>query len=382
MPWTNQGGSNDAGPSGPRGPWGRGPAGGRPSQGLDDLIRRGVDRIRRLMPDGPFSRNSLTAIAAALVGLWFMSGIYFVAPDEQGVVLRFGAVSALTEPGMRYHLPWPIEVAYAPKVRNTNKINVGYSDEDGSSAGDVTEESHMLTGDENIVDVNFTVYWKINDAPAFLFNVPNQEATIKAVAESAMREVVGESQIERIQTLDRAQMQVSVRELMQRALDLYRMGVTITDVNMQKADPPAEVIGAYRDVQAARADQDRKRNEAEGYANTIVPQARGRAAHIVQDAEAYRQKVIAEASGQSKRFLSVYAEYRKAPEVTRRRMYLDNLSQILGPVNKVIVDDSVKGMVPYLQLPKAEPQTAPGPNGAVQGQMMLSDPNAQRGDGQ
>jgi len=380
MPWTNQGGSNGGGPSGPRGPWGRGPAGGGSPQGVEDLLRRAADQLKKLMPAGPFTRGSLAVIASALAAIWLLSGVYFVNTDEQGVVLRFGAVSALTEPGMRYHLPWPIEVAYTPKVQNKNKINIGYqaNDEDTSPVGDVTEESHMLTGDENIVDVNFTVYWKIKDAPAYLFNVRNQEATIKAVAESAMREVVGESQIERVQTLDREQIQFHVRQLMQRAVDRYRMGVTITDVNMQKADPPAEVIAAYRDVQAARADQERKRNEAEAYANTIIPQARGKAAHIVQDAEAYRQKVIAEASGQAKRFLSVYAEYRKAPEVTRRRMYLENMSQILGPMNKIIVDDSVKGMVPYLQIPKSGPQQAPAPNAAIQ-QQMMSNPNAQNG---
>jgi membrane protease subunit HflK len=387
MPWTNQGGGNGSGPTGPRGPWSRGPGGGdgggnATPPGFEDFLRQGMDRLRGFMPSGGFTARSLAVIAAAIVMLWLMSGIYFVSPDEQGVVLRFGAVSTLTDPGMRYHLPWPIEVAYTPKVKNENKINIGYQSadqaEDAQQAGDVTEESHMLTGDENIVDVNFTVYWKIKDAAEFLFNVPNQEATIKAVAESAMREVVGESQIERIQTLDREQMQIRVRELMQKAVDLYSMGVTVTRVRMQKADPPADVIAAYRDVQAARADQDRKRNEAEAYANTIIPQARGEAAHIVQDAEAYRLQVIAEASGQAKRFLSVFAEYRKAPEVTRKRIYLENLSQILGPMNKVIVDDSVKGVVPYFQLPsmqKTQPPPLPSLNG---GTAVMNNP----GDGE
>ncbi len=382
MPWSNQGGGSGTGPSGPRGPWGRGPSGenggggGAAPPGFEDMLRRGTDRLRDLLPGGGFTARSFALIAAGFALLWLFSGVYFVSPDEQGVVLRFGAVSALTEPGMRYHLPWPIEVAYTPKVRNENKINIGYqtpeSAEEGQ-AGDVAEESHMLTGDENIVDVNFTVYWKIKDAAAFLFNVPNQEPTIKAVAESAMREVVGESQIERIQTLDREQMQVRVRDLMQKAVDLYGMGVTITRVRMQKADPPGEVIAAYRDVQAARADQDRKRNEAEAYSNTIIPQARGQAAHIVQDAEGYRLQVIAEASGQAKRFLSVYAEYRKAPEVTRRRIYIENLSQILAPMNKVIVDDSVKGIVPYFQLPALQ-KTLPPQQPQQTGQAFVNTP--------
>jgi membrane protease subunit HflK len=387
MPWNNQGGgSNGSGPAGPRGPWGRpangGDGGGNAEPpGFEDILRRGTDRLRGFLPDGRFTARSLGVVAAGFVMLWLISGVYFVSPDEQGVVLRFGAVSALTEPGMRYHLPWPIEVAYTPKVKNENQINIGYKSadqaEDAQQADDVSEESHMLTGDENIVDVNFTVYWKIKDAPAFLFNVPRpQDATIKSVAESAMREVVGESQIERIQTLDREEMQIRVRDLMQSAVDLYDMGVTITRVRMQKADPPQEVIAAYRDVQAARADQDRKRNEAEGYANTIIPQARGQAAHVVQDAEAYRQQVIAEASGQAKRFLSVYAEYRKAPDVTRKRIYLENLSQILAPMNKIIVDDSVKGIVPYFQLPALQKTLPPQPPAqAGGGTSVVSTPN-------
>jgi membrane protease subunit HflK len=366
MPWNNQSGDKDTGSQKPRGPWGHGPDdkdGSRPD--LEEFLRRGQDRLRGLLPSGRFTAGTLGVIAAAVFALWIASGVYFVRPDEVGVVLRFGAVSAISDSGMRYHLPWPVEVAYTPKVKNENKISIGYmqaeSGEEGSQLSDVVEESHMLTGDENIVDVNFTVYWKIKDASAFLFNVPNpQEATIKAVAESAMREVVGENQIERIQTSDREPIQIRVRELMQKTLDSYRMGVFVTRVQMQKADPPGEVISAYRDVQAARADQERKRNEAEAYANTIIPQARGEAAHIVQDAEAYRQQVIAEASGQAKRFLSIYAEYRKAPEVTRKRIYLESMSDMLGPVNKVIVGDGVKGTIPYFQLPSSQkPQAQP-----------------------
>jgi modulator of FtsH protease HflK len=357
MPWNNQSGDKDTGPDKPRGPWGRGPGdsgGSRPD--LEAFLRRGQDSLRRFLPSGRFTAGSLAVIALAIFVLWTASGIYFVRPDEVGVVLRFGAVSAISDSGMRYHLPWPIEIAYTPKVKNENKISIGYqtaeSGEETSQLSDVVEESHMLTGDENIVDVNFTVYWKIKDAPAFLFNVPApQESTIKAVAESAMREVVGENQIERIQTSDREPIQIRVRELMQKTLDSYGMGVFVTRVQMQKADPPGEVISAYRDVQAARADQERKRNEAEAYANTIIPQARGAAAHIVQDAEAYRQQVIAEASGQAKRFLSIYTEYRKAPEVTRKRIYLESMSEMLAPANKVIVGDGVKGAIPYFQLP-------------------------------
>jgi modulator of FtsH protease HflK len=394
MPWGNQNGGNGTGPSAPRGPWGRGPEKDPPSGSgppdFEDFLRRGQDRLRRYVPSGGFTAGTLAAIALIVLGFWLASGVYFVSPDEEGVVLRFGAVDRITDPGMKYHLPWPIEVVYTPKVKNENKINVGYQPTDSDSAAqlaDVSEESHMLTGDENIVDVNFTVYWKIKDAAAYLFNVPrdSQEATIKAVAESAMREVVGENQIERIQTSDREQLQLKVRELMQKTIDLYRLGVLITRINMQKADPPGEVIAAYRDVQAARADQDRKRNEAEAYANTIIPQARGQAAHIVQDAEAYRQQVIAESSGQAKRFLSVYEQYRKAPEVTRKRMYLETMSQVFARANKVIVDDSAKGVVPYFQLPNMQRPQAPQPDqGAARPQQsggtVVQAPSADAGD--
>ncbi len=309
---------------------------------------------------GGLGRGAIAVILLAIVAVWLASGIYIVSPSEQGVVLRFGKFVARTEPGINYHLPWPIEVVYTPNVTRQNQINIGYrtSDEDTdteSQPGDVPEESLMLTGDENIVDINFTVFWVIKDAAAFLFNVQkppdHPDATIKAVAESAMREVVGQNQIEPILTQDRGPVQDQVRELMQKTLDSYGAGVTITSVQMQKADPPSEVIDAYRDVQAARSDQESMRNQAEAYANKIIPEARGNAARIVQDAQAYKQQVIAEADGEAKRFLSVYDQYKKAPDVTRRRMYLETLSGVLGGANKIVVDGEAKGVIPYLPLP-------------------------------
>ncbi|HSZ10917.1 MAG TPA: FtsH protease activity modulator HflK [Rhizomicrobium sp.] len=354
MPWTNQGGNGGAPGGGGRGPWGRGPGGVTPPD-LEELLRRSQDRLRGLLPGGSgFGMSGLAVIALGIAIVWLASGIYIVNPDEQGVVLRFGKFTARTSPGINYHLPWPIEVAYTPKVTRENQINIGYHQNaalgDNAQTEDVPEESLMLTGDENIVDVNFTVFWVIKDASAYLFNVEDTQAAIKAVAESAMREVVGQNQIEPILTQDREPVQIRVRELMQQTLDSYGAGITITRVQMQKADPPAEVIDAYRDVQAARADQERARNEAEGYANKIIPEARGNAARIVQQAEAYRQQAIAEASGEAKHFLSVYEEYRKAPEITRKRMYLETMSNILGTTNKIIVDDNAK-VIPYLPLP-------------------------------
>jgi membrane protease subunit HflK len=288
--------------------------------------------------------------------LWLISGIYVVNPDEQGVVLRFGALSARTAPGIHYHLPWPIESVDTPKVTRENQLNIGYRAANLGRVRDVPEESLSLTGDENIVDIDFTVFWVIKDAAAFLFNVDNRgqdSFTIKAVGESAMREVVGKNSIEPILTVNRESIQIEVRDLMQKILDSYGAGVRVTRVQMQKADPPVQVLDAYRDVQAARTDQDRMRNEAEAYANKVIPEARGGAARIVQQAEGYKQQVTAQAQGEAQRFLSVEEQYKKAPDVTRERIYIDTMQSIFAGVNKVIIDGkSGSGVVPYLPLPQ------------------------------
>ncbi|HEX2591532.1 MAG TPA: FtsH protease activity modulator HflK [Rhizomicrobium sp.] len=372
MPWTNQSGGGNGSD---RGPWGRGPTGGSGGGGngppdLEELLRQGQDRLRRLVPGPGFTTGSLLVVILILAVVWLATGFYTVGTNEQGVVLRFGKYVATTSPGIRYHLPWPIETAYTPAVTQSNQITIGYrvnGEGDQSAPEEVSEESLMLTGDENIIDVNFTVQWQIKDVSAFLFNVArltDQDgggtSTIRAVAESAMREIVGQSQFERILTQDRELVQVQVRDLMQKTLDEYNAGIAVNQVAIQKADPPGAVISAYRDVQKARADQERKRNEAEAYANTIIPQARGTAAHIVQEAEAYKQQVIAEASGEAKRFSSIYEEYKKAPDVTRRRMYLETMASVLGPMNKVIVDEgAAKGFVPYFPVPSANGQGRP-----------------------
>lgn len=389
MPWTNQTGGGSDGGGGNRGPWGRGPSGGggggNPPPDLEELLRRTQDRLRRLVPGPGFTTSSLAVVVLILLIVWLASGIYIVGAHEQGVVLRFGQYVARTSPGINYHLPWPIETAYTPSVTQSNQITIGYrinGEGDSAQTEDVPEESLMLTGDENIIDVNFTVQWQIKNASDFLFNVDRLTdadgggtSTIRAVAESAMREIVGQSQFERILTQDRELVQVQVRDLMQKTLDEYEAGVAITQVAIQKADPPQEVISAYRDVQAARADQERKRNEAEGYSNTIIPQARGDAAHIIQDAEAYKQQVIAEASGEAKRFDAIYAEYRKAPDVTRRRMYIETMANVLGPMNKVIVDEgAAKGFVPYFPVPNAR-GGSPAPIPQVNSSAEATQPN-------
>jgi membrane protease subunit HflK len=321
------------------------------------LLRRAQERWRQMMPrGGGFSGGGIALLALAAIVVWLLSGIYSVGADEQGVVLRFGKFVARTGPGINYHLPWPIETVQTPKVTIENQIDIGYRQIGDSQTEDVPGESLMLTGDENIVDINFTVFWVINNAADFLFNVQNPrgnpDATVKAVAESAMREIVGQTALEPILTQDREPIQVAVRKLMQKTLNTYGAGITITRVQMQKADPPAQVIAAYRDVQAARADQETMRNQGEAYANKVIPEARGQAAQIVQNAQAYKQQVIAEASGDAKRFLSVLGAYKLAPAVTRRRIYLDTMAKILGQTDKVVIDRSVgKGVLPYLPLP-------------------------------
>jgi len=358
------------------------PRGIRPPD-IEDWIRRARDRVREWMPRG-LGGGGLLAVVLVIFGFWLvLGGVYIVNYNEQGVVMRFGKFVALTSPGIHYHLPWPIERAYTPDVQTVNQISIGFKPSADSSdttqqTEDIDDESLMLTGDENIVDVNFTVNWKISDAVAYLFNVANpndMSDTIKAVAESSMREIVGQREFDQILTSQREEIQVAVQELMQKTLDEYGAGVFVMGVKMQKVEPPPDVRSAYIDVQRALADQEKKRNEGEAYANRIIPVARGQAAQIVQDAQAYRQQVIANAQGEAKRFLSVLAEYRKSPDVTRRRMYIETMTNVLGPMNKVIVDDSAKGVVPYFQLPS---MLKPQDQGAAKG---APTPQASAGSG-
>lgn len=358
MPWNDQnGGWKGSG----RGPWGQGPTGGGPGGGpdLEDILRRGQDSLRQILPGGSMGGRGFLIGALVVVALWLASGLYLVEPDEQGVVLRFGKFVELTQPGLNYHLPYPIEVAETPKVTRINRVDVGMrgslgeaSVGRGATVRDVPEESLMLTGDENIVDVDFTVLWRIKNAADFLFNIEAQEATVKAVAESSMREIVGHSELSPILSQGRARTEADVQELIQQTLDAYGAGIEITQVQSQKVDPPAAVIDSFRDVQAAKADQERLQNEAEAYANRAIPEARGNAAQITEAAEGYRNAVIADARGQASRFNAIYKEYRLAPEVTRQRMFLETMERVFGSTDKVIIDQNIggSGVVPYLPL--------------------------------
>src|SRR6202161_1669179 len=361
MAWKNQGG----GPwgSGPKGPWGSGPqpAGPRPPD-LEDLLRRAQERLQQFLPGGYFSGLGITLALLVVVVIWGMSGFYRVQSEELGAVLRFGKYVRDAQPGLNYHLPYPIETVLLPKALRVSTLSIGMTLIDdparrGRTMRDVPEESLMLTGDENIVDVDFTVLWRIKPKGVadYLFNIQSPEGTVKAVAESAMREIVGKSNIQPILTGARTTIEANVQELMQKTLDNYGSGILIQQVQMQKVDPPAQVIDSFRDVQAARADLERLQNAAQTHANRVVPDAKGRAVQILQVAEGYKQQAVAEANGQSARFLKVYDEYKKAPDVTRQRIYLETMERILGGSDKLIYDGgggsaSGQGIVPYLPL--------------------------------
>jgi membrane protease subunit HflK len=373
MPWSNQGGGPWGSGSGGKGPWGSGPQSSGPTPpDLEEILRRGQDKLRSVLPGGSLGSKGIALIALGAIALWGFSGFFRVEPDELGVVLRFGQQVREVQPGLNYHLPYPVETVLTPKALRVNKIDIGMRVvEDlrrGSTVRDVPEESLMLTGDENIVDVDFSVLWKVKPTGVgeYLFNIQNPEGTVKAVAESAMREVIGRSEIQPILTGARQTIENAVQELMQKTLDHYSAGIVVQQVQLQKVDPPAQVIDAFRDVQAARADLERAQNEAQTYANRVIPEARGRVAQVTQAAEAYRQQTVAEATGQTSRFLKIYDEYRKAPDVTRQRMYLETMERVFSGTDKIIIDSGAQGsgVVPYLPLNELmkSPQ-APQPGG-------------------
>ena len=344
MPWSNQGGG-PWGSGGSKGPWGSGPQSSGPTPpDLEELLRRSQDRLKGILPGGNLGGRGVVLIVLAAIVVWGFSGFFRVEPDELGVVLRFGKYIRDAKPGLNYHLPYPVETVLTPKVTVVQPIHIGMrlieDPRRGTQVRDVPEESLMLTGDENIVDVDFTVFWVVKSGGAgeFLFNIQNPQGTVKAVAESAMREVVGRSEIQAILTGARQATETAVHELMQRVLDTYQSGIQITQVQMQKVDPPQQVIDSFRDVQAARADLERAQNEAQTYANRVVPEARGRAAQVTQSAEAYREQTVADAKGRAARFTKVLDEYKKAPDVTRQRLYLETMERVFGGIDKVIID--------------------------------------------
>ncbi|MBX6741634.1 MAG: FtsH protease activity modulator HflK [Acetobacteraceae bacterium] len=365
----NSGGPSPWGNPRPGGPWGAPPPGGQPGGNrgpdLDDLIRQAQAAVRRWLPAGGGGGARGFAILGVIVlGLWAASGFYRVQPDEEGVVLRFGAFNRTAAPGLNYHLPWPIEHVLTPRVTTENLVFIGYRPAEGTpqrtpASRDVLEESLMLTGDENIIDIDFVVRWRIRDAADFLFNTRHPESTIKSAAESVMREVIGRTPIQPALTEARGEIETQVAQGLQYILDQYKAGVVITQVQLQRVDPPAAVIEAFRDVQRAAADRERQRNEAEAYRNDIIPRARGEAARMVQEAQGFRDSQEARARGEAQRFLSVLSAYRQAEDITMRRLYLETMEDILRRNPKVLVDDKLQGLVPLLQLGEQSRAAAP-----------------------
>ena len=353
-------------------PWGTPPGGGNGSgkgptpPDIDAIIRDIQNKINKFLPGGSKSGGKpIGLILLILAFIWIGSGLYRVLPDEQGVVLRFGKFIKTTQPGLNYHFPFPIETVETPKVTKVNRMDIGFRSErdsgfsTGGGVADVPQESLMLTGDENIVNIDFSVFWVIKDAGKFLFEIQDPQQTVKAAAETAMREVIAKSDIQPILTEGRAKIEFETKEIIQSILDEYQSGIQITQVQTQKADPPDQVIDAFRDVQAARADMERSKNEAEAYANDVIPRARGEAAKILQAAEAYKKEVVAKAEGEASRFLAIYNEYKMAKSVTQERMYLETMEKVLADIDKVIIEKNAgSGVVPYLPLPELSKKKA------------------------
>ncbi|MFQ5625078.1 MAG: FtsH protease activity modulator HflK [Methyloligellaceae bacterium] len=344
MPWSNQSGGGG-------GPWGQGPNGGGrrpggPSPDLEEIIRKGQDRLKQAMPGGGSGKLMWVIVLLGLAGIWLMNSFYTVSPEEEGVVLRFGKYVRSTPPGLHFII-WPVETVEMPKVQEENQLNFGLSSRGGSPEG------LMLAGDQNIVDIKFTVLWKISDAQKFVFNVRNPERLVRVVAESAMREIVGRTQGDQVRTQGRLKAQNQVLALIQDTLDTYGSGIRITAVKLEKADPPPSVIDAFEEVQRAEQNQNKFIRQAEQYRNKLLGEARGKSSKIVEDAKAYKARVVNEAEGEAQRFISVYNEYSKAKDVTRKRLFLETLEQVYSQTNKVIIEKGQSsGVVPYLPLPE------------------------------
>ena len=347
--------NNDNNPWGSGGnkPWG----GGSPNNvDFEDSIKKAKEKFGKFKIGGP--RNLSILIIVALI-IWLATGFYRVEPDEQGIELLFGKWNQVTtEPGLHYFFPTPFGKTMTPKVESIRKINVGYRSaselgfSSNSSDRNVLEESLMLTGDQNIVDVNFTVLYKIKDAGKFLFKLRNPETTVKDMSESVMREIVGQRDLEFLLTGGRQEVEQVVRSDLQDILDEYESGILVQSIQLQSVNPPALVIDAFDEVQRARQDKEKLVNEANSYLNKIVPNARGDAAKLVQEATAYKEQVIKQAEGVAQNFIDVYNSYKDAKYVTRQRIYLETLTEVLEGPNKIILDSTGEGqgVVPYLPI--------------------------------
>jgi membrane protease subunit HflK len=384
MPWND-----NANP----GPWGspppgegdkgaRGPGGPRrPEQPqIPPQLNEILGRLRNMFggPGGGLRSGAFAAIAASAFGIWALSGVYVVQPNEQALVTTFGSFSRKEGPGLRYHLPSPVERVEKVAVTTLNKTDVG-----GSAGADVPEEALMLTGDENIVDLNFSVTWRVSDAPSYIFALREPDDAVKAVAESAMREVVGKTDLQGILTNGRGQLQRQAAELMQKTLDRWGAGVTVVEVQVRSANPPPEVVPAAREVLNASQEAESKVNEADTYRNRVVNEAKGDASRITQSAEAYSEQAVREAKGEASRFSQIYTEYRRAPDVTRQRLYIETMQRVLARSNKVVVDGKGTSapiiLPPDVFRPKAKAAVEAGGPGEGQPAATAAAPDASAG---
>ncbi|MDL2397603.1 FtsH protease activity modulator HflK [Rhizobium mayense] len=350
MPWSNQNGGGGpwggGGGGNNQGPWGQGPnrsrgsgSGGPPD--LEDIIRRGQDRLKRLVPGG-FNGGAFVIVAAVIGIFWLIQCLYTVQPDERGVESRFGQPRAdVSMPGLHFHF-WPMDRVEIVKVTEQQR-NIGGRSSSGSNAG------LMLTGDQNIVNVQFSVLYTITNPQAYLFNLETPDETLQQVAESAMREVVGRRPAQDIYRDNRQEIAVEVRSIIQDTMDRYGSGISINAVPIEDVSPPREVADAFDEVQRAEQNEDQQVQEANQYANQKLGQARGRAAQIREDAAAYKDRIVKEAQGEAQRFISIFEEYVKAPEVTRKRLFLETMESVIGNSNSIIIDNK-QGVVPYLPL--------------------------------
>jgi len=370
-PWGDRGGSG-GGQGGGRGPWGGGGGGGggpRPPD-IDDILRQGREKLRVIVGGGgggggrpgmpiQFGPKGFALIGVALLALWVFASLYTVKPEEQSVELLFGEYMATRDSGLQF-APYPFVTYEKRAVTRENTVDIGYNEARGTRVRN-NDSGLMLTGDENIVDIDFQVVWNIADLRAHLFNLAAPSETIRAVSESAMREVIGRSELSPILNRDRALVSQQVLEQIQGILDGYEAGVNILRVNFDRADPPEEVIDAFRDVQAAAQDRNTQESRAEAYANRALAEARGQSAQLLQEAEAYRAQTVNEAEGEASRFVAIQQEYARAPEVTRQRLYLETMERVFGDMDKVLLDEAASGgsgVVPYLPLNELNRQRA------------------------
>jgi modulator of FtsH protease HflK len=353
MSWNNQNNNNNPwgqGPKKPQSPWGGGGGGSPPDP--EDMVRQAQDKLKSILPSGDgFGMKSVLMLGLlALVG-WSLTGFYVVKNEEVGIETVFGKFTGLKEPGLTYNYPYPVGSVTKPAVTTVNRVEVGTK----STAQRLqTADGLMLTGDENIVDIYFDVQWQVSRAKPenFVFNLQNPEGTIKAVGESAMREVIGKRKIQSILTTDQVAIASEVKTIMQATLDSYGAGVDIRVVQLQRAEPPSQVRDAFLDVAAAQQNQEQLQNQAREYQNGVVPKARGQAQTLIQEAEAYRERLKSEAQGEAARFSRLYDEYKRAPEVMRERLFLENNAKILGRTDKIIMDGGAVNIMPLDQLLK------------------------------